>query len=758
MKRLSQMSALVLAIGAAPAYSQVLEEVVVTAQKKPESLIEAPLAVTVFDAKQLQEFSVFQADELNRLTTGLEVRYEGDTNVGVGLRGVGTFQQQSNPSRVGTYLDDYWTASQAAVALSSMFDIASVQILKGPQGTLYGQPSPGGALILNTEDPNFDGFNGNIQASYQADPQGYNVQGGLNFTLTDTLALRVAGLSDDRETGVDNVVRNKDEERGRDGGRAKLLWQPTENFSAKAGFTYTESKNSDTYRVVETLDSSIANYDVDAGDLKAIADAPSKIQKKEDYLGTLHLDWMVNDLDISFFAGYLDTHTKSETDQDNTDLPETNLFLDTDYGDDLKSYQTELRVSGNAFDRWDWSVGGYYSEAKSQTNVGTDVNRQADGGVFLLTFDIPIDSKTWAVFTHNTFDLTDDLNLIVGLRYNKFDQDSSNTIAGDFWLGSELLPGGDITDPAAVFTDVFPCPIPASPCKLTDTIDEDEVTGTVKLQYDLNESVNLYASIDRGYRPGAANFDIDGSFSPEFNSYAGETVDSFEIGVKGDLMDGRARYTAAVFYGRYDDYQVPVNFEAYNTVTGDVQVITNAPFVNVDEAEQKGVEADFRMLVTDAWMVYAAFTYAEVEFTDGTVPCTDPSQPPIGPPPANRYNTCDANGENATAMPKWTGMLQTEYTWDQVVMDSDYYVSALWSYKGDTKGVGDVAGRLDGDSFSVVDVFTGLRNDVWSAQLYVKNAFDDDGVLNRRPLNTLAYNELTVTPPRSVGITGTYRF
>jgi iron complex outermembrane recepter protein len=93
-----------------------------------------------------------------------------------------------------------------------------------------------------------------------------------------------------------------------------------------------------------------------------------------------------------------------------------------------------------------------------------------------------------------------------------------------------------------------------------------------------------------------------------------------------------------------------------------------------------------------------------------------------------------------------------------VVMDSDYYVSALWSYKGDTEGVGDVAGRLDGDAFSVVDVFTGLRNDVWSAQLYVKNAFDDDGVLNRRPLNTLAYNELTVTPPRSVGITGTYRF
>ena len=176
--------------------------------------------------------------------------------------------------------------------------------------------------------------------------------------------------------------------------------------------------------------------------------------------------------------------------------------------------------------------------------------------------------------------------------------------------------------------------------------------------------------------------------------------------------------------------------------------------MNVDEAEQKGVEADFRMLVTDAWTVYAAFTYAEVEFTDGTVPCTDPGQPPVGPPPANRYNTCDANGENATAMPKWTGMLQTDYTWNQVVMDSDYYVSALWSYKGDTKGVGDVAGRLDGDSFSVVDVFTGLRNDVWTAQLYVKNAFDDDGVLNRRPLNTAAYNELTVTAPRSIGITG----
>ena len=147
--------------------------------------------------------------------------------------------------------------------------------------------------------------------------------------------------------------------------------------------------------------------------------------------------------------------------------------------------------------------------------------------------------------------------------------------------------------------------------------------------------------------------------------------------------------------------------------------------------------------------------YSQVEFTDGVIPCTDPDRPLSA---SNRFNTCDADGEIASAMPEWTAVLQTEYNWPQLIGDSDAYVSALWSYKGETEGVSDATGRLDGDDFAVLDLFAGLRNETWTAQLFVKNALDDDGVLNRRPLDNASYNEVTVTSPQTVGVTVSYNF
>ncbi len=761
--------ALAVAITLAPAVSsaQMLEEVIVTAQKKEETLTDAPVAVSLVSGQEIQDLSFFQADELNRLVTGLEIRFQGDSAVGVGLRGLGTFQQQSAPSRVGVYMDDYFMASQAAFALSSMFDMGSVQILRGPQGTLYGQPSPTGALVLKSQDPNFDGVNGYVQGSYLADPAGYNLQGGVNVPLMDNLAVRFAGLTDDRETGLENVnpVNKLDEERNRDGLRAKLLWEPTDTFSAKLGVAYMETEDSDIYRAVETIapgrpghDPSAA-FNVDASDRAAVADAPSEVIKREELFTTLHLNWSIGDVDIQWFTGNLSSDLEITQDSDRTDLPSVLLEQETKYGDDWGALQHELRVSGSAFDFWDWTVGAYYQEAESVTAVNTFANRQSDGGVFNVIIDIPLETETKAIFTHNTFALTEDTELVVGLRYNEFDQTDSTVLTGDFYVGSTINPGGEVTDPVIPpFEDVFPCidGMPA-PCNSgAGDFGWDEWTGTVKLSHYFSDAVKVYGTYDHGFRPGAPNFDTTGVFQPDLNFYEGESVDSIEFGAKGDLFDGRARYTAAVFYSIYEDYQTQaVGLTAFNTVTGAVEIPTNAPFVNVDEAVQKGFEADFRMLVTDAWMLYAGVTYATVEFTDGTVPCTDPSQAPVGPD--NRFNSCDADGEVASAQPEWTGVLQSEYTWNDLVLGSDFYVSGLWSYKGETEAPGDIAGRLDTNSFSVVDLYAGLRNQTWSAQLFVKNAFDEDGVLAKTPL-VGGYNEISLTPAQTIGITATYNF
>lgn len=757
------------ALAMAPAFAvaQTLEEVVVTAQKKEESLTEAPLAVSLIGGDEIQDLSFFQADELNRLVTGLEIRFQGDSAVGVGIRGLGTFQQQSAPSRVGVYLDDYFMASQAAFALSSIFDMASVQILRGPQGTLYGQPSPTGALVLNTRDADFDGVSGYVQGSYLADPEGYNLQGAVNVPLADNLAVRIAALTDDRETGTENInpVNSLDEERNRDGVRAKLRWEPTENFSAKLGLHYMETKDSEIYRTVETIAPGRPGHDataaflVDADDRAAVADATSEVVERKELFTTLHLNWTVGDVDISWFTGNLDAELEIAQDSDRTDVPSVLLFQTTDYGDDWGGLQHELRVSGTAFDMWDWTVGAYYQETESTTAVDTFADRPTDGGVFNIIIDIPLETEVKAIFTHNTFSLSEDTELLVGVRYNEFDQTDGTVLTGDFAVGSTVLPGGEITDPVIPpFEDVFPC-IDGSPAPCNAGAGDfgwEEWTGTVKLSHFYDDSLKVYATYDIGFRPGAPNFDTSGVFQPDLNFYEGESVNSFEVGAKGDLFDGRARYTAAIFYSQYEDYQTQaVGLTAFNTVTGAVEIPTNAPFVNVDEAVQKGFEADFRMLVTDAWMVYAGVTYSNVEFTDGVVPCTDPSQAPVGPD--NRFNSCDADGEVASAQPEWTGVFQSEYTWADALLDSDVYVSGLWSYKGETQAPGDIAGRLDTDSFSVLDLYAGLRNDSWSAQLFVKNALDEDGVLAKRPLAG-GYNEIALTPPQSIGVTVTANF
>ena len=146
-----------------------------------------------------------------------------------------------------------------------------------------------------------------------------------------------------------------------------------------------------------------ANFDVEADDRYAIADARSQVRRREEKFATLHLNWMIGDVDVRWFSGMLDSKIKIDQDRDQTDIPSVLLFQDGHYGDDLDSNQHELRVSGNAFDIWDWTAGAYYQEAFAQTDVDTLANRPQDGGVFnIIIVGTPFNSA-WSVISFNTF-------------------------------------------------------------------------------------------------------------------------------------------------------------------------------------------------------------------------------------------------------------------------------------------------------------------------------------------------------------------
>ena len=743
-------------------YAQLmLEEVVVTAQKRDELLTEAPLTVNVIGAQRMEDFAVFQADELGKLTAGLDIRFSGP-NTGVGVRGVGTFSQQAAPARVGTYLDNFYLASGASIALGALFDMDSVQLLRGPQGALYSMPSPTGGLILETANPDLVDMTGYFRGSL-VDPSGHNLQGAVSVPLIDgELAVRVAGFVDDRKSGVDNIVRDENDETDREGYRVKLLWEPMDALSVAMGYHSIETTDSGLQATLETFDESLANYQVDADDRNALADAPSLIKKREEELMTLNADWSADTWQASWWMGALESRTDSVVDNDLYDEPIQVLYQRSKVGrggDD--SLQTELRVSGLAFDRWSWVVGGYYASMESGTSVLVD-RAVSPVSVIQLSLDIPTESETSALFTHNTIDLSDNTTLTIGLRYNKFELDTSSTIDGDFLVGSTLLPGGVVTDPVAVSSGVVPCVDGTlSPCNLGYEHSETEWTGTIKLAHSFNEALNIYGTIDRGYRPGGPNFDTTGIYQPtptdpgsDLNVYQGESVDSLEFGLKGRLFGGKARYTSALFYSVYEDYQTQVGLVAYNAATGTVDTAVAQPFINVDEAVQAGVDAELTWLLTDNWSLFASFTYANVEFTEGEVICTD-ADAALGPD--MRFSTCDADGEHASTQPEWFGTLQGEYVFPQLVAGADAYVSGLMVYRGDSQSPGDTTGRFDTDDFVTLDVYAGLRQTQWDMQLFVKNLADEDGVLEKSAVGNI-YNKLVMTPPRTYGVTVGYRF
>lgn len=725
-----------------------LEEVVVTAQRKAESLVDAPLTVNVVSGDEIRSLSMFQADELSKLTAGVEFRYEGDSNGGVAIRGVGTLAQQAAPSRVGIYLDDWYGGANSNFVFKQMFDISQVQVLRGPQGTLYGQPSPTGAVIFNTADPDLSEVTGYIQGSYM-DPTGYNVQGAISIPLIrDKLAIRLSGLKDERETGLVNITRDLDNQVNSEGYRAKLLWMPTDNFETKLGWTHVQSEDLDTYRPLESI-SPDANFQLEASDRNSIQDAPDQVNKAEDDLFTLHMNWDTGPVELRFFAANHSYNVHSDSDNDFTEQPVNTVQVNTDTE---KNEQYELRALATPVNWWATQFGYYYATREIQTDVPVFTNSPANNLVAATTLDIPSGSDTEAIFTHNDFYLSDATTLIVGLRYNIFTSNASNTSQTDLLIGSEMLPGGEITDPTRIVTR--PCPDgTAAPCLLAGDEEDRVWTGTIKLSHAFSDDLNTYATYDRGFRPGAPNFDIQGLIPEDYFSYEGETVNSFELGVKGQLWGGQAQYSAATFYNLYDNYQVVPAFPIYDPLRGPVEI--TSVYANADEVVQLGIEGEFRMAITENWSMFTSLAWNQVEFKEGEIPCSDPGQPPLGPD--NSFNTCDVSGEPAGEQPQWTWSLQSEYRAPLALTRGDWFVQGLFSYRGETEIPGDINGRLTADAFGLLDLYAGLGGERWEAKLWVKNALDDDEVIVKRSAGP-NYNDLSLAAPRTTGITLSYFF
>ena len=555
----------------------VLEEVFVTAERREGSLQDVPLAVSAFDASEIERRQSFNVKDIVNNVPNLV----GVNNVGQGtattvfLRGVGTTESiVTVDTAMGFYLDDVYIARQG-VNNFSLYDVERVEVLRGPQGTLYGRNTNAGAINVVTTKPQDE----NVLAgefSY-GEFDRINVKGMANVVLMDdTLFLRVNALSQTGDGYVDNALLGKDvNDVDFWGWRAGLRWLPSEDVE-----------------VIITADDSTSDqngvYALNV--LNGIPDDLFQSSSRTDISNESETDGiaMTVNWDISPNLSFQSiTSSRTTLQKWELDLSDGNIF-DLFTINDSDQLSQEFKVSGSAFnDRLQYSAGVFYFDEDSYSFIG---DRFFLGS--LLAREYNVDVESIAAYFDGTFDVTDKLSIVLGGRYTR-DEKSIDIEAAVGVPPGFSLTGGSPTWNSATLNAL------GTPTEL----DFNDFTPKIGLKYAFNDDLDGYVTFTEGYRAGgwAARTNDPTQVLP----FEPEVIDSLAVGLKASLLDGRARLNSEYFYY---DYQDLFN-SATDPDTGNFAVFTN-------DAKVQGLEIEGTMRISENLDIFGFVAFSDGEYKD----------------------------------------------------------------------------------------------------------------------------------------------
>jgi outer membrane receptor protein involved in Fe transport len=715
-------------VRAAEGQSGVIDEIVVTAQKRSESLQDVPVSVSAFGSEQLTRVHATQLQDYAAYMPGINISNGGSPGqTSITLRGIAPV---GPGSVVGTYVDDtplgasnnYARATSFALDLMP-YDVERVEVLRGPQGTLYGAGAMGGLLKYVLKEPSTDAleFRAGLEGSdvSGADDLGWGARAGINVPLGDTVALRASYFQQNTPGYIDNVYTGKkgvnDVEQS--GGRLALKWQINENASLKLGGMWQRLDSDNNGSMALALTSVDPYHGTDSfGDLSTSIPTEEPFSKDVDYYSAT-LNWNVGWADFTSATSYSTTHTYQQQDASITygslfplltggaipvGLSSFNITLDLD------KFTQELRLASRDDDAFlQWRIGLFYTKEKSDNRQlvdTTDLNGtpiEAFAPYFAFA-RLPSEYKEFATFGDLTFKFSDSFDLITGVRFARNDQ-KFRQISGGAILVTADQPGDS---------------------------NEDVFTYAISPRWHLNDDTMLYARVASGYRPGGPNTIVPG-MPPSVDA---DELTNYEVGIKSMLMEGRALLNAAVFYIDWQDIQQARSF-------GGVSGLDNA-----GDAKSKGIELESLFSVTAGLQLGFNLSY-----TDATLKSSPPDLP-------------NALGVQLPGVPEWSGAVTANYAftafggreanvgggwryvderWSQVVMTEDNLAYALPAY-------------------DVLDLNADVRFDSVTLRLFVKNLTDEraftGGGVTTDGLNRPVRLDLAVLQPRTVGLSVDFQF
>jgi iron complex outermembrane recepter protein len=810
-----------------------LEEIVVTAQKRSQNLQDVPIAVSAFNGEQLQEAVIKDIYDLKNSAPGLQsIQEQSNSSSGFSIRGIGTSGQNFGlESSVGMYVDGIYRARQSSM-ISEMIDIEAVEILRGPQGTLFGKNTPAGAILFRTVAPSHET---DSYASVTAGNYGQmNASAAGNLSLIDdVLAVRGTVFSSQRDgtMDVEGLGSNELNDRNRQGARLQALFTPYDDLSIRLIADYSEIDET-CCGVLVTQD----NYTVAGGApgsdaiLEALGGTVYHGDNKDDFETSLNFlpesnsrdrglsietSWdLDSNYSLNFITGYRKFNSSSIVDADFTNVD----LLATGNEVESTTFSQEIRLDYIG-DDLNFVVGAYYFQQDLDLDSslragnllselvkpglganGVDYN-DFQGLLALKTLGAQIASddvfipgmtashtakqehESWAVFGQFDYQLTENVIVTAGLRYTEEDKQMS-TVFSESWTPTDPTSQAAYeTGLTALLIDAGFVPgIPATSVPYDNLIaanpnffdpftqagwggylfsgltpredinaklDDEQITGTVKLSWLASDDTMVYASYGTGYKSGGTNTDrIATGFDPVFGA---EKSQSFEIGLKSEFAEQGLRINAAMHYTTVDDFQA-------NTFVGTGFVLQNA-----GELESYGGELELFWVARESTEVSLnyAYTHAEYkEFENSSCQIATPAHTGVAETPQAGSQACDRSGGKLPNTPDHAVNLGVKQMFN--VSDGvEAYVYGEYTFLSGLVNGTDNDPLKEQKDFGLLNLRAGLDfvDEDMSVTVWGRNVLDEEykGSTFDAPLQS---GKVVTSPgaPRTYGITLNKRF
>ncbi len=717
-----------------------LEEVVVTAQRRTESLMDVPISIAAMSGEKLNEAGITRMADLVAYVPNLTMT-EAAIGSNIYIRGVGSQVNQGFEQSVGTYVDGIYYGRPRQLR-APFFDLERVEVLRGPQAILFGKNSIGGALSLTTAKPS-DEFEGDVSLYYEPDHEELETYATLSGPLSDSLRGRLSLRKRDMDGYLDNIAKDSYEmETDEWVVRGTLVWDATDSlavtFKAETGEFNTKGRN---LVILNDPAPGGATPIVNEFEKKAVNDEEYSDNEYDNY--TLTLDYQMGDFTLTSITGYSAYEYQEAVDTD-FGIGST---VQTPSSEDFDQFSQELRLVSPQGQTFDYIVGLFY-----QTN---DISYREPAAITLPAIQVILDrdygseSDAWAVFGQGTWNATETFRITLGARYTEESKD-----------GFRRLPvrnvDGSIFNPLNLpeFAELgMPLPgLGVVPHDLRGDRDEQSFTPMINVQWDVGSDAMLYASASTGFKAGG--FDArsnraalpDGSPALEFEE---EEALAFEVGGKLQLLDGAAELNIALFRTEFDDLQVSV----FDGVLGfDV--------ANAAEAVSQGVELDGRWQATDHLMFSGAVGYTDFEFENYPDGACYKGQTPDRVESGVPF--CDWSGNTNQLTPEFSATVSADFVypvWGNLELRATLDVI----YSDEYFAAPDLDPNLVQDSFTKINARLGIGSvdGTWDVALVGKNLTDEEIISfgNDVPLTGPVQSYFAfVERPATVAIQGRYRF